>query len=246
MGILVFLVILFHLFLIFWAFGLFRRLPPDQKRRTESQLQKQPSPKLLKSLENDATVPEPTPPRAQVQDKTISTSNRRVAPGQLPTIKKRRTLPTNRHELNIWRGDFVLQQLRSGGAEVKLPMAITTMRNMNPYAFEELLLTCCKEQGWQIQRNFRYSDDGGVDGRVLIAGKLYLIQAKRYTGHIKPEHIRGFYKVIQQEGVAGGFFIHTGTTGTLSKELLREYKISLISGQRLVNFVAGQRLRILG
>ena len=41
------------------------------------------------------------------------------------------------------------------------------------------------------------------------------------------------------------FFIHSGKTGELAKELLREYQISLLSGQRLVNFVLGLRLKIL-
>ncbi|MBW4641210.1 MAG: restriction endonuclease [Gloeocapsa sp. UFS-A4-WI-NPMV-4B04] len=125
-------------------------------------------------------------------------------------------------------------------------MAIAMLRRMNPYACEELLLTCCKEQGWQMQRNFRYSNDGGVDGRVVIKGKLYLIQAKRYTGHIKSEHIRDFHSVIEQEGAAGGFFIHSGKTGQISKELLRDFGINLISGQRLVNFVLGRQVKILG
>ena len=117
---------------------------------------------------------------------------------------------------------------------------------MNPYAFEELLLTCCYEQGWEIERNFRYSNDGGLDGRVTIAGKLYLIQAKRYSGYIKPKDIHDFHKVIQQEEAHGGFFIHSGKTGELSRELLREYGISLLSGQRLVDFVLGQKLKVLG
>lgn len=117
---------------------------------------------------------------------------------------------------------------------------------MNPYAFEELLLTCCHERSWEIERNFRYSNDGGLDGRVTIGGKLYLIQAKRYRGYISPKHIRDFYKVIQGEEAHGGFFVHTGRTSELSKELLREYGISLLSGQRLVNFVLGQQLEVLG
>lgn len=116
---------------------------------------------------------------------------------------------------------------------------------MNPYAFEELLLTCCHERGWKIERNFKYSNDGGIDGRVTIAGKLYLIQAKRYSSHINPQHIRNFHQVIQKAKATGGFFIHTGKTGEMSKELLREYQISLLSGQRLVNFVLGKKLNIL-
>jgi restriction system protein len=125
-------------------------------------------------------------------------------------------------------------------------MVLAILRQMNPYAFEELLLTCCQDQGWQIQRNFRYSNDGGVDGRITIKGKLYLIQAKRYTGHIKPEHIHNFHNVIHQEKAAGGFFIHSGKTRQISKELLHEFGINLISGQRLVNFVLGRQVKILG
>ena len=117
---------------------------------------------------------------------------------------------------------------------------------MNLYAFEELLLTCCPEQGWEIERNFRYTGDGGIDGRLTIALRLYLIQAKRYRGYINPKHIRDFYQVIQGEEAHGGFFIHTGKTGELASQLLREHQISLISGQRLVDFVLGRRLRILG
>ena len=128
---------------------------------------------------------------------------------------------------------------------VQLPEALGILRKMNPYAFEELLLTCCHKQGWEIERNFRYTGDGGIDGRLTIALKLYLIQAKRYQGYINPKHIHDFHRVIQGKEAVGGFFIHTGRT-SLSKELLREYRITLLSGQRLVDFVLGQKLKILG
>ncbi len=97
-----------------------------------------------------------------------------------------------------------------------------------------------------MERNFSYSNDGKLDRRIIITLKLYLIQAKRYRGYINPQHIHDFYKVIQREEAYGGFFIHTGRTGELAKELLRDYQISLLSGQRLVNFVLGQRLKVLG
>lgn len=64
--------------------------------------------------------------------------------------------------------------------------------------------------------------------------------------YINPKHIHDFHKVIHQEEACGGFFIHTGKTGELSKELLRKYQISLLSGQRLVDFVLDQRLRLIG
>lgn len=249
MGILVFLVLICCLTLLAWGFGFFRSSASRQKPRSKSQTQKQPPLQVLKPQErNTATISKPTPPGAQLQDKTISASSRSVvALRQSPVFKKGRTRPTtNKHRWNIQHGDRVLQQLRSKATPVQLPMVIAILREMNPYAFEELLLTCCEEQGWQIQRNFRYSNDGGVDGRVLIVGKLYLIQAKRYTGHIKSEHIRDFHNVIEKEGAAGGFFIHTGKTGQLSKKLLDELGIKLISGQRLINFVLGRQIKFVG
>ncbi len=57
--------------------------------------------------------------------------------------------------------------MRDRSTVVQLPEAIAILRKMNPYAFEELLLTCCQNQGWQIERNFRYTKDGGIDGRVM-------------------------------------------------------------------------------
>ncbi len=246
MGTLVFLAVLSSIILLAWAFGFFSRSTPSQKHRFKSRLPLPPAPKSPESQEQDATVSKPNFSRTLLQNKTISISNHTIAPRQPPVFKKSRTRPTNKHQLNIQHGDRVLQQLRSKASEVELPMAIAMLRRMNPYAFEELLLTCCKEQGWQIQRNFRYSNDGGVDGRVVIAGNLYLIQAKRYTGHIKSEQIRDFYQAIHNEEADGGFFIHTGKTGALSKQLLQKCKINLISGQRLVDFVLGKQLKIVG
>ncbi len=99
-------------------------------------------------------------------------------------VSTRVRLPSDKHQRYIRLAALVLEQLRSG--EVQLPKALAILRKMNPYAFEELLLTCCHEQGWEIERNFRYTRDGGIDGRVTIAGRLYLIQAKRYRGYINP------------------------------------------------------------
>lgn len=248
MEILAFLAVLANIILLAWGLGFFRPSAPKNKSQSKIRSQNQLLPKSAKPQARDTTVSRSSLSGAQVQDKTISISSCSViAPRQSPVFKKLRTRFTgNKHQLNIQRGDRVLQQLRNGATEVTLPMVLGILRRMNPYAFEELLLTCCEEQGWQIQRNFRYSADGGVDGRVVIAGKLYLIQAKRYAGHIKPDHIRDFHNVIQQERAAGGFFIHSGITGPLSKELLLKYQIKLISGQKLVNFVLGQGLKFIG
>ena len=173
----------------------------------------------------------------------VSVQPRKVVALKRSPVSSRVRQTSNKHQQYIRRAELVLKRLRS--VEVQLPKALGILRKMNPYAFEELLLTCCHEQGWKIERNFKYTGDGGLDGRVTIALKLYLIQAKRYRGYINPKHIRDFHRVIERDKAVGGFFIHTGKTGEMSKELLREYRITLLSGQRLVDFVLGRRLKIL-
>ncbi len=218
---------------------------PTAPRRRIVAPQEQPSPKPTQFRERFGSSQPPTP----------TAPHRRVVTLRQPPVSSRVRQTSNRHQQYIQLADSVLKRLRDafGGSRsehritvIQLPEALAILRKMNPYAFEELLLTCCHERGWKIERNFKYSNDGGLDGRVTIAGKLYLIQAKRYRGYINPKHIHDFHRVIRGEEAVGGFFIHTGRTSELSKELLREYGISLLSGQRLVDFVLGKKLKVLG
>src|SRR5699024_1294775 len=39
------------------------------------------------------------------------------------------------------------------------------LRKIDPLAFEELLLVVAELRGWKIQRNKRYTGDGGIDGK---------------------------------------------------------------------------------
>lgn len=182
------------------------------------------------SAEEDSIVPVVKPQATKVLKKLPSANTR---------------LPRNNHQQNIYQANHMLEQLRLQRLTLTLPKAIAILRGMSPYAFEELLLTCFEKQGWKIQRNLRYSHDGGIDGRVLISGKLYLVQAKRYRQYIDPDRIHQFHQVIQQEKADGGFFIHTGKTRALSKELLQNYQITLISGQKLIDLILGQKLKII-
>ena len=214
-----------------------------QRYQQKNLVSKQPK-KTLKFLNRATDSLQPTEPKLPTFDQSTKVVERRVTPKQQSRTSrvKNRTL-TSKHRRNIQHSYLLVQQFRKEASLAKLPAAIATLRRLDPYVFEELLLTCCEDQGWQIERSFRYSGDGGVDGRVLIAG---LVQAKRYKDYINPQHIEKFRMVIQSEGAAGGFFIHTGKTGTLSKQLLTEFRITLISGQKLVDFVLGRKVRIVG
>ncbi len=113
------------------------------------------------------------------------------------------------------------------------------LRKINPYVFEELLLLAFERQGYAVIHNTAYSGDGGLDGQVIIEGKTYLIQAKRYGRTITPSHITSFGALLRHHHCQG-FFIHTGRTGQLSHALLQNHPhIHLVSGQKLLALLAG-------
>lgn len=238
MGILGFLFGLGCLVVVVWAIAFVGQAIFGRKHRQRRRPQQ---PLSLAPPEIQERFGSPHPPIAAPPAPTVP--HRRVVARRQPPVSSRVRLKSSRHQQYIQLAVLVLEQLRSG--DVQLPKALGILRQMNPYAFEELLLTCCHERDWKIKRNFTYSNDGGLDGRVTIAGKLYLIQAKRYSGYIKAKHIHDFHRVIQGKKAAGGFFIHTGRTSELSNQLLREYGISLLSGQSLVDFVLGERLKVV-
>ncbi|MHC0068352.1 restriction endonuclease [Nostoc sp. UIC 10890] len=250
-----------------WLFVLFPPSIPKSKYRSQGFKQSPLPPKSTKSSDissQNFVRQSPAPTQKTLLAKNF---NKPIRQSSVPTQKtlfaknfKKQLLPIpartprvrlpkklKKHLNNIEYASQVLLELRSRTQLAKLPVVIATLRRISPYVFEELVLTCCFEQGWQIQRNFRYTGDGGIDGRVLILGKLYVIQVKRYADYISPEHIKDFLCCIEGEGASGGFFVHTGITGQLSKQLIRRSdKIILVSGQKLVNFVLGKQLKIVG
>jgi restriction system protein len=127
--------------------------------------------------------------------------------------------------------------------QLNLPFVLAYLRKIDPFVFEELLLTCFERQGFSIRRNERYTGDGGVDGCIWLHREMYLVQALRYKDSINPVHIEEFGRVIQSRGAVGGYFVHTGRTGEKSKDLLRQYpQIQVISGQKLVEFIGRSAL----
>lgn len=145
------------------------------------------------------------------------------------------------HQQRIGDSRVVLTQLRSQ-TRTELEI-IKQMQNIDPYLFEELILTALGDLGYTIIRNPRYSGDGGIDGRALINGMPFLIQAKRYRGTIAPADIRAFCRQCIFTK-CGGLFVHTGNTGRLSNAYATGGPVIVISGQNLASLLAGVRPNI--
>lgn len=109
------------------------------------------------------------------------------------------------------------------------------LRYTNHFIFEEMILSAFKKLGFKIIRNKRYTGDGGIDGKVVIKGKVTLIQAKRYKGHINPRHVEDFSNICRNHGCTG-LFVHTGKTGKLSRNLTNNV-VDIVSGQRMLDLL---------
>lgn len=121
--------------------------------------------------------------------------------------------------------------------EMEDGQVIAYLRKIDPYVFEELVLWAFRKKGFKVRRNKRYSGDGGIDGSVEIDGQTFLIQDKRYTGHVSLAHVTAFDEVCRRHH-RKGFFIHTGRTGEGSREVVwNSPRVSIISGSSLVELL---------
>lgn len=120
------------------------------------------------------------------------------------------------------------------------------LRGMDALAFEELLLESFERRGHRVVRNRRYTGDGGIDGQVVIEGCIWLIQAKRYAAAIRPEHVHAFASLCAARS-APGLFIHTGRTGSGSRDVVtRHATVEIVSGRQLLALITGGAVMIGG
>lgn len=151
---------------------------------------------------------------------------------------KRRSSVNPRHLLNRKRARYAAKHLR----KIKSPQKqMAYLREINPYVFEELLLDAFESKGYRVTRSARYSGDGGIDGTIRKGGRTWLIQAKRYSGHIQSSHVADFARIVEQRR-CHGLFCHTGRTGRQSHSLAQDSrKLTIVSGDRLLDLLIGKK-----
>lgn len=150
----------------------------------------------------------------------------------------RKKTTRKRQVRNIRSAEKMLGLLSSFTGKKREARILTYLRLIDPFVFEELLLTAFERKGYEVKRNERYTGDGGVDGRVYQSGDLYLIQAKRYKSYVNARHLEDFLRLIEKTKEAkGGYFIHTGKTGKITYGLYRGSALKIISGNKLIDLI---------
>ena len=150
-------------------------------------------------------------------------------------------LRKGKHKSMIKQSKKLLRQLNNQQFRDNPARFFGYVRKVNPFVFEELLLTTFAKRGFKIKRNKAYTGDGGIDGKVRINNQWWLIQAKRYQSHINPKHVEDYKSVIGHNNYAGGLFIHTGKTGGKSYGNMTVnggQNIVLVSGHNLHTFIS--------
>lgn len=159
----------------------------------------------------------------------------------LAFMVRRSRIPV-RHRWRRRQAQTMAEQLRGRDRSQPPQLLYARLRAMDPLAFEELLLESFERRGHKVIRNHRYTGDGGIDGQVVIDGAIWLIQAKRYAGTIRSEHVVAFETLCQSRGCRG-LFIHTGRTGPRSRKAVRHSgTVRIISGRELLGLLNGEAL----
>jgi len=109
---------------------------------------------------------------------------------------------------------------------------IAYLRRLDPLVFEEMVLDAFQKKGWLVERNTRYTGDGGLDGKIFRNGTWYGIQCKRYKEAIKTDHVKHFCADLKKQNLEYGFFVHTGRTPKKAHEI--DSQIEIFSGQKLI------------
>lgn len=118
---------------------------------------------------------------------------------------------------------------------------INYLRKINPYVFEEMILTVIEEHNIRVFRNTAYSGDGGIDGIFKIKQGKVLIQCKRYGKYINAKDVQDLSLKVKNDNYFMGIFVHTGKTGDKAKNItMQEKNVIFLSGSNLVNVIVGK------
>lgn len=147
-----------------------------------------------------------------------------------------------RHAWRIRKASWVLRRLSEIAVESGPAAQFGFLRSaaVDPFTFEEAILTALQQRKMKIRRNRRYTGDGGIDGMAWWRGRLILIQAKLYSSHITPKHVEEFAAICKQSK-ALGLFVHSGKTGPLSRSF-RDEALDIVSGDRLLQLLVGSEI----
>ncbi|GAA4277550.1 restriction endonuclease [Aquimarina mytili] len=146
------------------------------------------------------------------------------------------TFKPGKHRRNIRKGKQIIQKINTFDHPGQ---KINYLKKIDPFVFEELLLSAFKNKGFKIVRNKRYTGDGGIDGVLYDQqNNKIVLQAKRYSNYINRQHLKDFERIIALKKATKGYFVHTGKSSPDTRKLFFSSKIEIIGGSKLLELLA--------
>lgn len=121
-----------------------------------------------------------------------------------------RQMTFRRHR--IWEKEALALLKRIGSGRLSETDTREAIRDMNPYAFEYLIVAIFKQRGLETRKIKRASGDGGIDGMVRIDHRWHLIQAKRYAAPVSAPLVEEFALLSRHKRMPGLFVASSGFT----------------------------------
>ena len=143
------------------------------------------------------------------------------------------------HVSRIHRARRAIDTVREFQGDALSARTIGYLRYLDPFVFEEVVLTCFEESGAAVWRNSRYTGDGGVDGHVHWPDRRVWapVQVKRFCGHVCRSDVIAFHELLERRGCRAGLFVHSGRTSEDLRNAFRGTELKILSGERLARLV---------
>ena len=152
---------------------------------------------------------------------------------------------TNNKQLSIQSNASPQDLIDSGFEQIDKEVKdelLSKLKNVDPYAFEKIILILLNKMGYGDFVETSKSSDGGIDGIInedkLGLEKIY-IQAKRYTENkVRETDIRNFIGAMSGD-TRKGIFVTTSSFDEKAKNKARNahHTIILLDGSRLVDLM---------
>ena len=153
--------------------------------------------------------------------------------------------PSNTSNIDVQNNATPQDLIDSGIAKIESEIKdelLTKLKEVDPYAFEKIILILLKKMGYGDFVETTKSRDGGIDGIInedqLGLEKIY-IQAKRYSENkVRETDIRNFIGAMSGD-TRKGIFVTTSSFDENAKIKAKEahHTIILISGSKLVDLM---------
>lgn len=115
------------------------------------------------------------------------------------------------------------------------------LQAMHPVEFEDFVATLFETMGYSVEVTPTVGDEG-IDLVVRKAGRLGVVQCKRYRGNVGQPVVRDLYGAMMHFEADEAFLITTGQISLPAKTWRDSKPIHLIDGDRLIELVNRQQI----